>query len=247
MARIASFHLVRERRWRWPLVLVRMVTDRRRLRRVDGLAFWRLLGTGRGADTGPSVDLRRSALFAVWEDERDLDAFLAGSAIVRRWAAADEAWHVRLRALGGHGSWRGVDVLAGLQVGTDDGAVAILTRANVRVGAWVRFGRAGHPVSAELQHASGLLGAVGIGEAPIGSLATFSLWRGVADVRRFARSPRHAAVVRRTRREQWYGEELFARLQPYGATGTWEGRNPLAPNAPTSGRDPFLGGIRPEG
>ncbi|MGI9052038.1 MAG: spheroidene monooxygenase [Ilumatobacteraceae bacterium] len=228
MARIASLHLVRERRWRWPLVLVRLATDRRRLRRVDGLAFWRLLGTGRGAETGPSVDLRRSALFAVWEDERDLDAFLARSTIARRWAVADEAWHVRLRGLGGHGSWHGVDVLDGLQRGDDDGVVAVLTRANVRVGAWVRFGRAGRPVSADLQDAVGLLGAVGIGEAPIGSLATFSLWRDRDDVRRFARSPRHADVVRRTRRERWYGEELFARFQPYAATGTWDGRNPLS-------------------
>jgi heme-degrading monooxygenase HmoA len=228
MARIASFHLVRERPGRQPLVLTRLATDRRRLGAVDGLAFWRLLGTGRGAETGLSIDLRRIALFAVWEDEAHLDGFLTRSVTAERWRRAEESWHVRLRALGGHGSWRGVDVLDGLATGVDDGPIAVLTRADVRPGAWWRFGRAGPPVSRELQRADGLLDAVGIGEAPIGRLATFSLWRSIDHVRTFHRSPRHLDVVRRTRRERWYGEELFARFQPYASQGTWDGRDPVA-------------------
>ena len=125
--------------------MARLGTDRLRLARAPGLVFWRLLGTGRGDDTGPGVDPRRTAMFAVWDDESALDAFLALSTIGRRWNDIDEAWHVRLRLLGGHGSWRGVDPLEGLDAGIADGPIAVVTRADVRPSAWrdVRPRRAG--------------------------------------------------------------------------------------------------------
>jgi hypothetical protein len=226
MSRVASFHLVRD-----DSVMVAMshlAIDRPRLRHTPGLRFWRLLGTGKGADTAPSADVRRTAMFAVWDGEADLDRFLAESSVARRWATTAEQWHVRLRALGGHGSWRGVDVLDGLTPGTDAGPIAVVTRADVRQSAWRAFRAAGPAVSAELQEAPGLLAVAGVGELPVGRLGTFSVWSDVSSMRAFARSPHHREVVRRTRDEGWYGEELFVRFEPYGSSGTWDGRDPLA-------------------
>ncbi len=229
MARIASFHLIREPAWKTPIALARLGTDRLRLPRVDGLAFWRLLGTGSGNSTGGGADLARTAVFAVWEGEAALERFLTTHPIARRWERAEEAWHVRLRGVGGHGRWRGVDPLDGLEPGVRDAAVAIITRADVRRSAWKSFGAASAVVDAELHTAPGLIDVVGVGEAPIGRLATFSLWESLADARRFAyEMPDHVEVVRRTRAEQWYGEELFARFEPYASSGEWNGRDPLA-------------------
>ena len=225
MARIASFHLVRSRHA--VVALAHLGADRARLRRVAGLELCRVLGTGRGSDTGPSADLRRTALFAVWRDEGDLDAFLTDSSIARRWSGADEQWHVRLRGLGGHGSWRGTDVLDGLERGSDAGPIAVVTRADVHVRAWRDFRAAGRPVSVEVQRAPGLLAVAGIGELPVGRLGTFSVWRGLDAIAAFAGQSQHRDVVRRTRDEHWYGEELFARFEPYASSGTWDGRDPL--------------------
>jgi hypothetical protein len=104
----------------------------------------------------------------------------------------------------------------------------VLTRATVRPSRWHRFRGSRPPVSAELAAAPGLLAAVAIGEAPIGLQATFSVWADAAAVRAFARGPEHADVVRRTRREGWYGEELFARFTPLGSSGTWDGHDPVS-------------------
>lgn len=230
MARIASFHLISEPTWKVPLTLARLGLDRSRLARTDGLRFWRLLGTGRGNHTGPGADLRRSAVFAVWEDEASLDRFMAEHAIARRWETAQEAWHVRLRTLGGHGLWKGVDPLDGMETGQSDGRIAVVTRADVRWGASRAFGRAGREVDAELHTAPGLIEVVGIGEAPVGRLATFSLWESTEAVRAFAYDmPRHREVIRQTRDGAWYSEELFARFEPFAASGHWNGRNPLTP------------------
>ena len=240
MARIASFHLISEPTWKAPRAMARLGLDRPRLARVDGLHFWRLLGTGRGDDTGPGADLRRTAVFAVWDDEADLDRFLADHAIARRWDGAREAWHVRLRALGGHGRWRGVDPLDGMETGSADGVVANITRADVRLRSARAFGRAGREVDTELHAAPGLLDVVGIGEAPVGRLATFSLWESMDAVRAFAyEMPRHREVIAQTREGDWYAEELFARFEPYASSGTWNGRDPLgstnAKATPTNG------------
>ncbi len=220
MARVASFHLVRH--VHAVTALRRLGTDR--LRRPDGLVFRRLLGTGRGADTGPSADLHRTAMFAVWVDEAALDAPLDAMAERR---GVVERYDVRLRALGGHGTWGGVDVLDGVARGTPQGPVAVLTRADVRVGAWRAFRAAGPAVSAELADAAGLLAALGIGELPVGRLGTFSLWSGLPAARGFAMASRHRDVVHRTRAENWYREELFVRFEPYAPSGTWDGRDPL--------------------
>jgi hypothetical protein len=220
MTRVASFSVVRHD---GALTAMRRLgTDR--LRRPAGLEFRRLLGTGRGADTGPSADLRRTAMFAVWADEGALDRYLAAAA---GRPGVVERYDVRLRGIGGHGTWRGVDVLEDLAPGSDRGPVAVLTRADVRLRSWRPFRAAGPAVSAELAGADGLLAALGVGELPVGRLGTFSLWSGLDAMGAFNRSPHHREVVRRTRAERWYGEELFARFEPYGSSGTWDGRDPL--------------------
>lgn len=224
---VASFHLLRFDGADAARRLASVPLDRRALRRVEGIRFAKLLGTGRGNTMTTSADLRRWAVFAVWESG---DALAGLGDFDGRWTDAIERYDVSMVPIGAHGSWDGEDPVAGVGTATDEGGpVAVVTRATVRLRRLPAFLRAVPPVQATMGTAAGLLAAVGIGEVPVGRQATFSLWRDAAAVQAFAYAdPAHADVVARTRAEDWYGEEWFARFRPVSSSGTWDGVDPLA-------------------
>ena len=228
-----SFHLVTERRGRQPIALARLGLDRPRLARVDGLEFVRLLGTGRGTDTGPSIDPARTAMFALWRGERDLERFLASHAIARRWERAGEAWHVRLLAVRAHGRWGDLtaDALpaAGAAIADAGGPVVVLTRASIRPGATREFVRSSRSFGAAAGSAPGCRAVVGVGERPVGRLGTVSVWDSSTAAGAFAHEHAdHVAAMGAARAGRWFREELFATFAPTGASGTWSGHDPLA-------------------
>ena len=201
------------------------------LRRVPGLRFFKLLGSGASNGFGLWPNLDRYGLMAVWENATVAEAFFGQHPF---WAGYErrstETWTVQLAPLKSQGLWDGknpFDYVPEIMPG-DDAPVAVLTRASIRWQKTPRFWQFVEPTSAALAQAVGVRAAIGLGELPVVRQATFSVWESAEAMRQFAyRDARHREVIQLTHREKWYAEELFARFRVLGSTGTLDGVDPL--------------------
>jgi len=192
--------------------ILRMALDRGALRRIKGVRFAKMLGTGKGETFTPrDADANRwGALIVI--DRANLE-MLDNSKLINRWRA-NSISEVRylLDPISSHGLWAKVNPFA-YTTSQTDGEVIAITRARIKWFQNFRFWRAVPPVTQSLHSSPGLINTIGIGEAPIGLQGTFSHWRTGADLRNFAyKGAAHQDAIAATERHQWYAEELFARF-----------------------------------
>ncbi|MCA8830450.1 spheroidene monooxygenase [Hymenobacter pini] len=218
--------LPNQRRWGF----AQMGTAQRPLQHVPGLRFQKLLGSG--ADGfGALPNLRRYGFMAVWDSEEAAQEFFTKHPLWQQYQQRTwEIWTARLAPVKSHGLWDGVNPFDyETETQAADGPMLVLTRASIRWQKTPRFWRYVAPVSATVADAPGVRAAIGLGELPIVRQATVSLWESQQAMQDYAyRSPKHKEVIRLTRQENWYGEELFARFRVLDAEGTWDGHNPAA-------------------
>jgi hypothetical protein len=202
----------------------------RHLRAIDGLSFFKLLGTGAGAGFSLRPDFSAYALLGAWVDEAPARAFLRGDPPMDRLCAhSHEHWTVVMRSLRSKGSWNGRTPFEPGSEHDPEGPRAVITRASLRRRSAPAFWRAVPGVSAPLRDTPGLLFAKGIGEIPWIEQATFSVWRDTTAIRAYAyEHPAHRRAIEETARRGWYSEDLFARFEPIASEGSWLGADPLA-------------------
>jgi len=214
---------------RWGLA--QMGTSGAYLRQVEGLLFYKLLGSGQGKGFSMRPNLRRYGLLCTWADEAAADAFLQRSALMLEYKQhTNESWTIKLLPYQSHGQWDGQQPFTPpLADQYSGGPIAVLTRASIRWRALPAFWRFVPGSSKALDSAKGLLCSIGLGELPLIRQATFSVWESAEAMRQYAyKQPHHQEVIRRTRAEKWYSEELFARFKLIDCQGSWDGINPLA-------------------
>jgi hypothetical protein len=95
-----------------------------------------------------------------------------------------------------------------------EGKIAVLTRATIRLSKLKSFWKSVPDVSAQMQDAKGLIASFGIGEIPFIKQATLSIWEDVESMKTFAYQMKaHQTVIQKTRKENWYSEEMFTRFE----------------------------------
>lgn len=209
------------RLWGWS----RFVVGRYPLRRVPGLRFFKVLGSGHEAGFGLRPSASRQGFFGLFDDDASAARFLAdpqGGLAYR--LRADEFFCVRLRTCSSRGSWAGQRLALGAPPPAQ-GPIAALTRASIRPAAAVDFWRHAPPSERALEAAEGCRLVSAIGEAPLLRQATFTVWDSAAAMDRYARTGAHLEAIRAAQRGHHFSESLFARFVPYAAEGCWRGRS----------------------
>lgn len=209
--------------------------------------FYKLMGCGRNGTFSIVPDWRQFALLTVSTEpveellKQETPALLKtlyGSFISGwyQWLGC-ETYTFLLEPIEGHGLWDGKKVFGELKPKSAyEGPIAILTRATIRLHKAHRFWQYVDAVAAQMASAEGFVTSVGVGEIPWIKQATFSVWESKEKMKAFAyRMQEHAQVIRLTRSENWYSEDMFVRFKILAGRGTMQGIDPLAPLFASSG------------
>lgn len=199
------------------------------MRRLPGVTFWKLCGSGVGEGFTPLPNFGVYAILCAWPDIETARAAHARAAIFARYRAhAAEQWTLYLTPESVRGAWAGQHPFtAHPRAGT--GPLAALTRATIKPGILARFWGRVPNISRVIGQDPNVLFKMGIGEVPWLHQVTFSIWPDAARMAAFARTGPHAEAIRAVRSEGWFREELYARFSLLGEEGTWGGASPLQP------------------
>lgn len=199
------------------------------LRHAETLAMMRL---GAPTVSPERLQLRRLAVFAAWDDEATLDAWLARDPLGRRLA---DGWHVRLQYLRRYGEVAALGPLP-VKAGEWDPEepVVAVTLARLRMPELRRFLHWGKPVERLVAgHPAAVFSTAAM--RPPGTFSTFSIWSSVRAMTsmvhgrddQVAEAPAHAVAMAEQRRRDFHHESAFLRFRPLSEHGTWQGRRLL--------------------
>ena len=233
---IFSFHLAKTR----PERTLRAMCAPGALRRVPGLQHVESLAAMRlGAPiVSPArLQLTNVALFAAWESEAALDAFLGDGGLGRDLAAG---WQVRMRLMRRWGSYPGLDRFPADDRDADpELPVVAVTLARLKLPELPRFTRWGKPVEEQVRDHPGTTLALAAFRPPR-TFSTFSVWRTQREMTDMvggrcpgAKAKRHAeAMVERERRD-FHHAFTTLRFRALSERGEWKGKGGFVPGGPS--------------
>ena len=187
-----------------------------RLKNIEGLKFYKFLGTGGGQGFSLRPDFSTYAFLGVWEDLSFYQTCLQNHPIFKTYQEkATSQRDLILNAVKSHGKWSGQNPFKtkpGLEAKGNFKAV-VITRATLHWNRLFSFWKAVPAASKAIETAQGVQYYKGIGEWPFIQQATISIWDDFEAVNTFAYKDRaHADIVKKTKQMNWYKEDLFSRF-----------------------------------
>ncbi|MFN2260659.1 MAG: DUF3291 domain-containing protein [Psychroflexus sp.] len=187
------------------------------MKSVEGLQFYKLLGSGK-AHFNPLPDWRVYAILQVWDSFSDFENFKQKHPLFQKYKSHAE--HIKIYVLQNiqtRGLWNGKNpfesVISSKSIQNED-QIAVITRASIKKRMLRRFWKYVPESQKPLENAKGLLYTKGFGELPFVEMMTFSVWDSVQKLNDFAyQSREHVKAIKKTRELDWYHEEMFARFK----------------------------------
>ena len=179
------------------------------------------------------MQLRNLAMFAAWESEAALDAFLAETKLGR---ALTAGWHVRLNFLRQWGRFAELGALPANVADADPAQpVVAVTLARLKLPQLVRFIRWGKPVEEQVRDHPGATLALAAFRPPR-TFSTFSVWRSQREMTDMVHGrgstlgvDRHAAAMSQRNRKDFHHQFTTLRFRAIAEHGEWAGRSDIVP------------------
>jgi len=184
------------------------------------------------------MQLRHLVMFASWETEEALDAFMVGNELGK---VLERGWHVRLDFLRRWGRVAGLDDLPA-STGEDDpdAPVVAVTLARLKLPQIPRFIHWGKPVEELVRDHPGTTLALAAMRPPR-TVSTFSVWRSQREMTDMVRgrgtapgADRHAVAMKERNRQDFHHEFTTLRFRARSEHGEWEGRRNIVPRTSAS-------------
>lgn len=203
-----------------------------RLRRVPGLLHSECLMPMKMASPvalPTRYQWRKLALFAFWESEEHVDAFMKAPphAVFER-----PRWHVRMRYYRQWGSYAELNGATMYpELARPDEPVVAVTLARLRLSQAFRFAKWGKPVEAQVGAQAGMTRAA-VAFRPFNTFSTFTMWENEEAMRTMVRggasvpNDHRDAMIERAKRP-FHHEFITMRFVPLSVHGEWPGHQRL--------------------
>lgn len=233
----AFFTIVRYPKWRAWAGFLSMAYFRLPLFFNKKVSFYKLLGCGKKGTFDKKPDLRQWAILIITDKKTPNNYHssfdyknLYGGFIAKWWNFFGcSKWTLVLEPIEGHGTWDGKEAFGTLpRTSCYDGLIAVLTRATIRINRLQDFWKHVDRVARFMSSSDGFITSLCIGEVPWIKQATFSIWKNKESLKTFAyKMHEHTEVIRKTRQEKWYSEDMFVRFKVIASHGSLQGVNLL--------------------